>query len=115
LSRLFLILSLEEDVSQELTYNYLETIKPITVTTKQDHSGPYATTGTNEFIDKYDISKLQAKNPDTNKFIMDNITEIYKGLQKIVYKHPLGYYTFKGSNISGKYLELSLSNTTYYN
>lgn len=107
--------SLKSELSIDSVVNYLESIKSISVTTKPDNAGPWATTGTHEFIDKFDISKLQNKYPDVDKFIMDNIDDIFKGLQKKKYSHGMGYYKFRGVKINGNFLEISASSTTYYN
>ena len=82
---------------------------------RSDHSGPWATTGTSEGIDEFDIKKLQKMYPQAKKFIMDNIQAIFKGLQKKKYSHALGYYTFIGYSVVGDTLRISRSSTTYYN
>ena len=107
--------SIKAGLSIESVVNFLESTKTVHTNTKLNNSGPWATTGTDEFVDSFDISKLQAKFPDTDKYIMDNMSDIFKGLQKKKYSHSLGYYTFKNARIRGKFLDISASSTTYYN
>lgn len=107
--------SLKSGLTLDNVVNFLESTKVKRENTYLNSVGPYATTGTDRFIDSFDISKLQLKYPDTNKFIMDNIQDIFKGLQNKKYSHSLGYYTFKDADITGAYLNINASRTTYYN
>lgn len=95
--------------------NFLESTPVKYVTISNNHSGPYATTGTDEGIDEFNISKLQAKFSEVNKFLLDNAEAIFKGLQKKKYSHSLGYYTFKQAGIKGNVFQIKRSCTTYYN
>ena len=94
---------------------FLEATPAKHITIKHDNSGPWATTGTSEGIDEFDIGKLQKMYPETNRFLMDNMPEIWAGLQKKKYSHPLGYYTFLDKGIRGDKLQIKRSCTTYYN
>lgn len=107
--------SLTSDLSVEAVALFLKLTVKQHQTTVEDKSGPWATTGTSEFIDKYDISKLQQKYTNCNDFILSNKDQILKELQKDVYKHPLGYYKFKNFYINNNFLIISASSTTYYN
>jgi hypothetical protein len=99
----------------ENVVNFLEATPVKYEATHYDRGGPWATTGTDEGIHNFDITKLQKAYPETNKFLMDHAEEIFKGLQKKKFAHPLGYYTFKKAGISGNKFQLLVSCTTYYN
>ena len=107
--------SLTSDLSVEAVVLFLKSTVKQHQTTVEDKSGPWATTGTSEFIDKYDISKLQQKYTNCNDFILSNKDEILNELQKDIYKHPLGYYKFKNFYINKNFLIILASSTTYYN
>lgn len=107
--------ALKGDLSVETIVKFLASTKPTRETLKRDNVGPHATTGTSEFIDKWNISKLSQKFPDFEGFIAINIDKIFKGLQKNIYAHPLGYYKFIDYFIDEDTLEIQASSTTYYN
>lgn len=108
--------TLKDGLTIDNVVKFLEATTVKHTTTNQDRSGPWATTGTNEGIDEFDIAKLQrAYSENVSKFIMDNIEAIFKGLQKKKYSHPLGYYKLLGTSIHQDKLRLKRSCTTYYN
>jgi hypothetical protein len=107
--------ALKGELSVDTVVRFLASTKPEHKTLKSDHAGPHATTGTSEFIDKWNISKLSQKFPDFEGFIAINIDKIFKGLQKNIYSHPLGYYTFIDYYVDDAILEIQASSTTYYN
>ena len=107
--------ALKGDLSVETVVKFLASTKPEHKTLKSDHAGPYATTGTSEFMDRWKISKLSQKFPKFEEFVHENIQQIFKGLQRNIYSHPLGYYEFIDYYVDDAILEIQATSTTYYN
>lgn len=107
--------ALKGDLSVDTIIKYLASTKPEHKVIKSDNAGPHATTGTSEFVDTWNISKLSQKFPKFEDFVHVNIEKIFKGLQNNIYKHSLGYYKFKDYYVDEDTLEIQATSTTYYN
>jgi len=103
------------DLTIDSVVKFLESTTVKHITTSSDNSGPWATTGTSEGIDEFNISKLQRVHPQANKFLMDNAQDIFGGLEKKTYSHGMGYYKFIKAGIRGNVFQIKRSSTTYYN
>jgi len=94
----------------------LDLLKPKKIITHPDLSGPWSTSGTEEFVHVFDLSKIIGVNPLVESFVIANIEIIFNNLKKKRYSHSLGWYTLNGANFDQhKNLRLELSCKTYYN
>lgn len=107
--------ALKGDLSVDTVVKFLSSVKPEHKVIKSDSRGPYATTGSSEFIDTWKITKLSQKFPDFEDFFHNNIQNIYKGLQKNIYAHSIGYYKLLDYDVNDNVLSIHSSSTTYHN
>ena len=108
--------ALKGNLTVETVVSFLSSTKPERKIIKSDNAGPWATTGTTQFVDSWKISKLSQKfSRKVADFIDENIQNIFKGLQKNIYAHPLGYYKFIDYSVDDAILAIQASSTTYHN